>query len=256
RRRAGGAGLEQHPQSVHARRHRRSQPHGLRGGGGGAHGHAGRPARAAGGHHAAPRAAAAPARLRAGPGLSRRPRRLGLRASRGCGRDAGAAHARGEARSRHARGHTPRDRAMAMNPPGPMTAAVLARGVGLGGLLVLGLMIVARGLTPSDGGALAFVHLIDLVFHEAGHVIFAFFGRFLGVLGGSLNQVLIPAVCTGYFLWHRQTAAAAVTLFWTGESITDVALYVADGRDMALPLLAEGLVHDWNWILSELSLRN
>jgi hypothetical protein len=138
-----------------------------------------------------------------------------------------------------------------------MTSAVLARGGGLLVLLVLGLMIVARGLTPSgSGGVLAFVHLIDLVFHEAGHVIFGVFGRFLGVLGGSLNQVLIPALCTGYFLWHRQTAAAAVTLFWTGESIADVAIYVADGRDMALPLLAEGLVHDWNWILSELSLRN
>jgi hypothetical protein len=138
-----------------------------------------------------------------------------------------------------------------------MTSAVLARGIGLLVLLVLGLMIVARGLTPSaSGGALAFVHLIDLVFHEAGHVIFGVFGRFLGVLGGSLNQVLIPALGTGYFLWHRQTASAAVTLFWTGESITDVAIYVADGRDMALPLLAEGLVHDWNWILSELSLRN
>ena len=133
---------------------------------------------------------------------------------------------------------------------------MLGRAGGLVVLLVLGLMIVARGLTPSSGGVLAFVHLIDLVFHEAGHVIFGVFGRFLGVLGGSLNQVLIPAVCTGYFLWHRQPAAAAVTLFWTGESITDVAIYVADGRDMALPLLAEGLIHDWNWILSELSLRN
>ena len=87
-------------------------------------------------------------------------------------------------------------------------------------------------------------------------MIFGLLGRFIGMLGGSLNQVLIPAVCTGYFLRHRQPAAAAVMLFWTGESLVDVAIYVADGRDMALPLLAEGLVHDWNWILSELSLRN
>jgi hypothetical protein len=123
-------------------------------------------------------------------------------------------------------------------------------------LLWLTGLIAARGLTPSSGGVLAFVHLIDLVFHEAGHVIFGLFGRFLGVLGGSLNQVLIPAICTGYFWRRRQPAAAAVMLFWTGESLVDVAIYVADGRDMALPLLAEGLTHDWNWILSELSLRN
>jgi hypothetical protein len=38
--------------------------------------------------------------------------------------------------------------------------------------------------------------------------------------------------------------------------VVDVAIYAADGRDMKLPLLAEGLTHDWNWILSELSLRN
>lgn len=137
-----------------------------------------------------------------------------------------------------------------------LSPAVLVRGGGLLVLLWLALLIVSRGLTPSTGGVLAFVHLIDLVFHEAGHVIFGILGRFMGMLGGSLNQVLIPAVCTGYFLWHRQPAAAAVMLFWTGESLVDVAIYVADGRDMALPLLAEGLVHDWNWILSELSLRN
>jgi hypothetical protein len=137
-----------------------------------------------------------------------------------------------------------------------VSGAVVGRAAGLLALFVLGLLVLARGLTPASGGVLAFLHLVDLVFHEAGHVIFGIFGRFLGILGGSLNQVLIPAICTGYFVWHLQPAAAAVMLFWVGESVTDVAIYVADGRDMALPLLAEGLIHDWNWILSELSLRN
>jgi hypothetical protein len=134
--------------------------------------------------------------------------------------------------------------------------AVAGRAAGLLVLLVLGWQIAARGLTPAPGGALAFLHLIDLVFHEAGHVIFGVLGRFPGMLGGSLNQVLVPAVCAGYFLWHRQRAAAAVALFWVGENVTDVAIYVADGRDMRLALLAEGLTHDWNWILGELTLRN
>ena len=59
---------------------------------------------------------------------------------------------------------------------------------------------------------------------------------FLGALGGSLNQILVPAVCTGYFVWHRQHAASAVTLFWAGENVVDVATYVADARDMRLPV--------------------
>jgi hypothetical protein len=137
-----------------------------------------------------------------------------------------------------------------------VSGAVLGRAAGLLALLVLGAMVLARGLTPPESGVVAFLHLVNLVFHEAGHVIFGVLGRFLGSLGGSLNQVLIPAICAGYFVWHRRPAAAAVMLFWAGESVTDVAIYVADGRDMALPLLAEGLIHDWNWILSELSLRN
>ncbi len=135
-------------------------------------------------------------------------------------------------------------------------APALARATGLLVLGVLAVAILRRGLVPPDGGMLGLVHMVDLVFHEAGHVIFGIFGVFMGTLGGSLNQVLVPAVCTGYFLWHGRAAAAAVTLFWAGESLVDVAVYVADGRDMKLPLLAEGLTHDWNWILSELSLRN
>jgi hypothetical protein len=45
-----------------------------------------------------------------------------------------------------------------------------------------------------------------------------------------------------------------VTLFWTGQALTDVAIYAADGRARALPLLAEGLIHDWHYILGRLGL--
>ena len=95
---------------------------------------------------------------------------------------------------------------------------------------------MAQGLTFRDGGISGFIHGIDLVFHEAGHVIFGFFGEFIAVLGGSLNQVLMPLIATIAFLRTRQPASATVTLWWTGQSLTDVAIYAADGRAKALPL--------------------
>jgi hypothetical protein len=137
-----------------------------------------------------------------------------------------------------------------------VSPAVLARAVGLLLMLVLGWKLTARGLTMESGGLLFFIRLVDLVFHEAGHVIFGLFGSFIGALGGSLNQVLIPAVCAIHFFRQKQVAAASVAGFWMGENVIGVAIYVADGRDMKLPLLAEGLTHDWNYLLSELSLRD
>ena len=133
-------------------------------------------------------------------------------------------------------------------------AAVGGRGLGLVILIVLTWKVLAQGLALSNGGVLAFIHGIDLVFHEAGHVIFGFFGEFLAVLGGSLTQVLMPVIATVAFLRTRQWASAAVTLVWTGQSLTDVAIYAADGQARALPLLAEGLIHDWGYILGRLGL--
>lgn len=134
--------------------------------------------------------------------------------------------------------------------------AVAGRAAGLVVMLILSWKLMARGLTLDSGALLGFISLVDLVFHEAGHVIFGFFGSFIAALGGSLNQVLIPAICAGVFLKQKQVAAASAAVFWMGENIIGVAIYVADGRDMRLPLLAEGLTHDWNYLLSEMSLRN
>jgi len=57
-----------------------------------------------------------------------------------------------------------------------------------------------------------FLDRVYLVFHEAGHVIFGFFGEFIGDLGGSLMQVLIPAIMVVYFFARRQRYSAAITL--------------------------------------------
>src|SRR5947199_354318 len=58
----------------------------------------------------------------------------------------------------------------------------------------------------------------DLVFQNAGHVIFGFFGQLIGVLGRSIIQVPAPAVCTAVFLARTEYGSAAGTLFWTGQS--------------------------------------
>ncbi|MBP9211801.1 MAG: hypothetical protein KBF97_03320 [Bacteroidetes bacterium] len=89
-------------------------------------------------------------------------------------------------------------------------------------------------------------HLILLYIHEAGHLFFSVFGRTLNILGGSLNQVLAPAVW--YVVAKREGSALAnVAMFFTGVSIVDVSLYMKDAALLQLPLIG-GLSkshHDW-----------
>ena len=131
--------------------------------------------------------------------------------------------------------------------------AVMARSFAAGILLLVAWKVLARGISPLPAGTiLAVLDGANLIFHEAGHVLLTFFGDFLQILGGSLMQVVIPPTCTVYFWLHEQRSSSAVTLFWTGESITNVAIYVADARRMELPLI--GGDHDWNYLLGRLSL--
>ena len=104
-----------------------------------------------------------------------------------------------------------------------------------------------------------FMHLIHLPIHEAGHVFFRIFGEFIGVAGGSLFQIIVPAVFFGYFIYHRKTFSASIVLFWVGQSFLDVYVYASDAVVMQLPLLsgltgAEGGFHDWNYLLTETNL--
>ncbi|MET1079974.1 MAG: hypothetical protein ABWY06_18325 [Pseudomonas sp.] len=107
-----------------------------------------------------------------------------------------------------------------------------------------------------------FLHNVDLVFHEAGHVLFGFFGKFIGSLGGTLGQLLMPVVCAVALLRHnRDTFAASLCLWWTGQNLLDIAPYMADARAGQLPLLGGNFghsspygFHDWEYLLGETGL--
>ncbi|MEI6660397.1 MAG: hypothetical protein WCK91_03170 [bacterium] len=94
---------------------------------------------------------------------------------------------------------------------------------------------------------------VDLLIHEAGHWIFSFFGEFITVLGGSLNQILIPCVFTGYFFLRREYYSASIVLFWVGQNILNVATYMGDSIVQQLPLLGgDGSNHDWAFLLTRM----
>lgn len=147
------------------------------------------------------------------------------------------------------------------DPGAASTVGLASRAVLLALLALWTLAFLRHGL---DARYLmgSFLHLVHLPFHEAGHVFLMPFGRFLSVLGGSLFQVAIPLVCGAVFLFkNRDPFAASVTLWWAGQSLMDLAPYVADARALRLPLLggrtgAEVEGHDWEYLLGTLGLMN
>ena len=105
----------------------------------------------------------------------------------------------------------------------------------------------------------SFLDLVDLPIHETGHLVFRPFGEFLSVAGGSLFQVILPAVFVGYFVWNLKYYSAAIVLFWVGQSVLNVYVYAADAVVMQIVLTSgftgsEGSFHDWNYLLTETGL--
>jgi len=104
-----------------------------------------------------------------------------------------------------------------------------------------------------------FMHLINLPFHESGHIVFKLFGEFMASLGGSLGQILIPLICLGTLLIKtRDPFGASITLWWTGQSFIDLSPYINDARTLTMPLLGGNTgrfspygFHDWEFILTE-----
>ena len=126
-------------------------------------------------------------------------------------------------------------------------------------LAVWGWVLIAQDYRVGEIGG-SFLHGPLLLFHEAGHVIFRIFGEWVGVLGGTLAQLLLPAVIVVAFLWkNRDPFGAALGLWLLGVSLLDVAPYMYDALQPRLTLLngsvGEAGGHDWIVLFESMGLR-
>ncbi len=109
-------------------------------------------------------------------------------------------------------------------------------------------------------GGFLFIDSANLVVHEGGHNLFAWFGPTLCLWGGTLLQWLVPFLLATYFFTERQTAGFVFCLFFFFENWLYTATYMADARAQELPLVTTGdpdfVEHDFFKIFSVLGVLN
>jgi hypothetical protein len=134
--------------------------------------------------------------------------------------------------------------------------ALLAAKLLLWGYLSSILFFLATSYDPSDPAGfdppflLFLLDWINLFVHEAGHFVFRIFGQWMHMIGGSLLQVVVP-LALAVVSFRQDPSHSTLPLFWAGESMVNLSVYIADAPYKQLKLIARGLVHDWNWLLAD-----
>lgn len=128
------------------------------------------------------------------------------------------------------------------------------------GIAVLGWQFINMDFinNPTEIGS-SFLHRINLVFHEAGHILFMPFGWFMTKLGGTLGQLLMPViVMLAFLIKNNNNFGAAIGLWWLGQNFMECAPYIDDAYNQQLVLLG-GVTgvdrpgyHDWNAMLIDI----
>src|SRR4051812_48340316 len=90
------------------------------------------------------------------------------------------------------------------------------------GFAAWGMVLMRLDVRTGEMGE-SFLHRPLLVFHEAGHVLFMPFGEWMTVMGGTLGQVLMPAIMgLALLLKNRDPFGASIGLWLLGVSVMDV----------------------------------
>jgi len=117
-------------------------------------------------------------------------------------------------------------------------------------ILVLGFYVIygafdVRRLWLIDGA--------NLLFHEAGHLIFGILGEVAGFWGGTWMQLLMPLGIAVAFYRQGQKYSSSVMMLWLGQNLFGISVYIKDARSQSLPLVG-GEIHDWGYLLGKAGL--
>src|SRR6058998_3146210 len=116
--------------------------------------------------------------------------------------------------------------------------------------VMLGLYAIPLMRHPESG---SFLDGIDLAIHETGHLVFGPFGEVVGFAGGTLFQLIVPVAFVWYFVKRGDWHAATAPLWWIGQNLWNISVYVRDARAQELPLVGGG-EHDWAYLLGRFGL--
>ncbi len=128
--------------------------------------------------------------------------------------------------------------------------------------LLLGIQVIFPNLPiPILGIIVSAVSMVDFISHEMGHVLFVFFGSYIGVLCGTMAQLSIPSVCLIITFRRRQWFSISIFLFWVGQSLIQISTYIRDAQSQVLKLFSPGVIlggskpiHDWHYLLDKTGL--
>jgi len=101
-----------------------------------------------------------------------------------------------------------------------------------------------------DTSGFLIIDFANLMIHEAGHMLFAPFGYTIRILGGTLNELLVPLLCAAAFWWKRETTAVAFCSFWFFENFLYIGSYMSDARTAAQPLVGSD-ESDWTILFTQ-----
>jgi hypothetical protein len=101
-----------------------------------------------------------------------------------------------------------------------------------------------------DTSGFLFPDMVNLMIHEGGHLAFAWGGRTLMLLGGTLGELIFPLLCGIFFYYHGQSLGFTFCSFWFFENFLYIGTYMKDARDQALPLI-NGDIGDWSILFSQ-----